>query len=129
MTPRTIRTKLRAKNIRYKYFSNVAYAERFMAGEVYHQTLAYFRDYEVFVFCTSYARSDELIAEFKAVAYVEILRMASFENRWKRSLPKGATSFARRVDYYPPDDGPGVTWALPERIATSKCSRALGHPA
>ena len=31
---------------RYKYFSQIEYAERFLKGEMYHQTAAYFRDYE-----------------------------------------------------------------------------------
>jgi hypothetical protein len=34
------------KHSRYKYFSNIDYARQFMDGNVYHQTLAFFRDYE-----------------------------------------------------------------------------------
>ena len=31
---------------RYKFFRNIEYAEQFLAGEIYHQSLAFFRDYE-----------------------------------------------------------------------------------
>jgi len=34
------------RHSRYKYFSRLEYAERFLNGEMYHQTAAYFRDYE-----------------------------------------------------------------------------------
>ena len=34
------------RHSRYKYFSNIAYARQFLDGKVYHQTLAFFRDYE-----------------------------------------------------------------------------------
>jgi hypothetical protein len=34
------------KHSRYKYFSQLDHAKQFIAGKVYHQTLAFFRDYE-----------------------------------------------------------------------------------
>jgi hypothetical protein len=34
------------RHSRYKYFSNTDYARQFLSGRVYHQTLAFFRDYE-----------------------------------------------------------------------------------
>ena len=34
------------KHSRYKYFSKLDHANKFMGGKVYHQTLAFFRDYE-----------------------------------------------------------------------------------
>jgi len=34
------------KRSRYKYLSKVDHVHQFMAGEVYLQTLGYFRDYE-----------------------------------------------------------------------------------
>jgi hypothetical protein len=160
------------KHSRYKYFSNIDYARRFMAGSVYHQTLGYFRDYEdgaakqvvgdefestrlyrpvdglqvnnltqgtafplqmgfessarageIFVFCLSLALTDELVREFRAVAVVEILKPAAFINRWIAALPSGAAHFAKRVEYYAPEDVPGNVWPQPELIATTKLKR------
>ena len=157
------------KHSRYKYFSNVDFARRFMEGSVYHQTLAWFRDYEdaaakqvigdefestriyrpadglqvnnltqgtsfplqmgfessarageIYVFCMSLGLTDELIREFKATAIVEILKPASFINRWLAALPDGAKHFAKRVDYYRPEDVPGTVWPQPHLIATTK---------
>src|SRR5260370_33306200 len=34
------------RHSRYKYFSRPDYAKQFLEGKVYHQTLAFFRDYE-----------------------------------------------------------------------------------
>jgi len=34
------------RHSRYKYFSNVDYAKQFLDGNMFHQTAAYFRDYE-----------------------------------------------------------------------------------
>ncbi len=34
------------KHRRYKYFSNLEYAEQFLDGKVFCQTAAFFRDYE-----------------------------------------------------------------------------------
>jgi len=34
------------RHSRYKYFSSLEYAKQFLDGKVYHQTLAFFRDYE-----------------------------------------------------------------------------------
>jgi hypothetical protein len=157
------------KQKRYKYFANIDYAHQFMAGKVYHQTLAYFRDYEdhatqqvigdefestrlfrppsglvcnnltqgisfplqmgfessvkageIFVFCFSFALSDELIRKFGAVAVVEITRPAAFINRWIAALPPAVSRFAKKVDYYRREHGPANVWPQPELIATTK---------
>jgi len=175
--PSPMRKSRRAfmKHSRYKYFSNTDYARRFMAGSVYHQTLAWFRDYEdaaakqvigdefestriyrpgdglqvnnltqgtsfplqmgfessarageIYVFCMSLGLTDDLIREFKATAVVEILKPASFINRWLAALPDGAKHFAKRVDYYRPEDVPGTVWPQPHLIATTKLKRFTG---
>ena len=78
---------------------------------------------EIFVFCLSLGLTDELIQEFKAVAVVEILKPASFINRWLTALPAGAAHFAKKVDYYRAEDVPGNVWPQPDLIATTKLKR------
>jgi hypothetical protein len=144
------------RHSRYKYFSNPEYAKQFLDGRVYHQTLAFFRDYEdaaakqiigdefestriyrpadglqvnnltrgtsfplqmgfessaraaeIYVFCVSFAFTDELAREFNATACIEILRPGVFIDRWLAALPKGARHFAKKVDYYQPEHVPG----------------------
>ena len=34
------------RHSRYKYFSSLDYANQFIDGKMFHQTAAYFRDYE-----------------------------------------------------------------------------------
>jgi hypothetical protein len=160
------------RHSRYKYFSNIDHAREFSEGGVYHQTLAFFRDYEdaaakqvigdefestrvyrpadglqvnnltrgtsfplqmdfessarageIYVFCMSFAFTDELVHEFKAQACVEILRPAIFINRWLAALPKDAGHFAKKVDYYQPENVPGNVWPQPHLIATTKLAR------
>jgi hypothetical protein len=157
---------------RYKYFSNLDYARQFLDGKVFHQTLAFFRDYEdaaaqqiigdefestrlyrpldglrvnnltrrttfplqmgfessaraaeIYVFCISFAFSEELKREFRAQACVEILRPAEFIRRWLQALPPGAAHFSRKVDYYRAEDVPGNVWPQPHLIATTKLAR------
>ena len=160
------------KHSRYKYFPDIEYARQFLAGKVYHRTLAFFRDHEyavakqvigdefestriyrpadglavnnltagasfpvqmgfessarageIFVFCLSLARTDEMIRKFRAKAVIEIFKPASFIGRWLAALPAGAVHFARKVDYYRPEDGPGNIWPQPHLIATTKLKR------
>jgi len=71
---------------------------------------------EIYVFCVSFALTDELKREFRAVACVEILDPRAFINRWQRALPPGAKHFARKVNYYRREDVPGNVWPQPELI-------------
>lgn len=164
------------RHSRYKYFSCLDYANQFLNGNVFHQTAAYFRDYEdreaqqiigdeyegtriyrpangleinnltrgtngllqmglecltkadqIYVFCVSLSLNDRLTKEFNAAACVEICDPRAFIFRWKEKLPEEAKAdgkhFARRVDYYRPEDLPGNVWALPDLITTTKLSR------
>jgi len=160
------------KHSRYKYFSNLEHAAQFLDGNIYHQTLAFFRDYEdataaqligdefestriyrpveglsinnltqgksfplqmgfessarageIYVFCLSRALTDELARDFRAKVCVEILQPAVFIKRWLAALPNGACHFAKKVDYYQPDDVPGNVWPQPDLIATTKLAR------
>ena len=160
------------KHSRYKYFSKLEHASQFMAGKVYHQTLAFFRDYEdksakqiigdefestrifrpvdgpqvnnqtqgthgplqmgfessarageIYVFCVSFAFTDEMKKEFAAVACVEIQNPLKFIQRWLAKLPDGASHFAKKVDYYRQDHGPDNVWPQPHLIATTKLER------
>lgn len=160
------------KHSRYKYFSNIDHAKQFLAGNVYHQTLAFYRDYEdaaakeaigdefestriyrpadglqinnltqgtsyrlkmgfessvrageIYVFCFSLVLTERLVREFHAEAYVEILNPAIFINRWLTALPSGEKHFAKKIDYYRPEDIPGNVWPQPDLIATTKLAR------
>lgn len=156
----------------YKYVPKLDYAQSFLSGKVFHQTLGYFRDYEdsnakqvigdefesthifrptgglqinnltndtsslldmgfessvrageIYVFCVSLEMTEALRKEFEARACVEIMNRPAFRKRWQDALPQDAKHFARRVQYYEPDDLPGNIWPQPRRIATTKLSR------
>lgn len=78
---------------------------------------------EIYVFCVSFALTEELKEEFKAVACVEILDPRVFIERWKKVLPPNAKHFAKKVAYYQREDVPGNVWPQPELIATTKLAR------
>jgi len=75
---------------------------------------------EIYIFCLSLTRNEELIREFRSVAVVEILKPVVFITRWLAALPAGATHFARKVDHYRREDVPGNVWQRPELVATTK---------
>jgi hypothetical protein len=75
---------------------------------------------EIFVYCVSQTLSSSIAREFKAVACVEITKIAKFCRRIRKALPSAATFQNRRVDYYAQTQGGDPRWALPDRIATSK---------
>jgi hypothetical protein len=84
---------------------------------------------EIFVFCVSRSRTDELRQRFTAVACIEILDVGTFCARVEAALPPAArfpgragrpARIGRRVEYYRETEGGNARWALPEAIATSK---------
>jgi hypothetical protein len=82
---------------------------------------------EIFVFCLSRSLTDILRREFKAVACIEVLNIATFCARVEDALPNakfpgraGRTRIGHRVEYYRETDGANPRWALPDIIATSK---------
>jgi hypothetical protein len=54
---------------------------------------------------------------------VEIQNPLKFIQRWLVKLPDGASHFAKKVDYYRQDHGPGNVWPQPHLIATTKLER------
>ncbi len=78
---------------------------------------------EIYVFCVSFALTEELQRQFRAVACVEVLDPRTFINRWQSALPPGAKHFARKVNYYRREDVPGNVWPQPELIATTKLAQ------
>ena len=160
------------KRSHFKYFPNRRYADEFLTGKVFHQTLSYYRDYEdstteqvigdefesthifrpkgglqvtnltqgtsfpldmgfessvrggeIYIFCLSLKKTDELAREFEAVACVEILKPRAFINRWQMALPPSSKHFAKRVSYYEREDAPENVWPQPELIATMKLAQ------
>jgi hypothetical protein len=75
---------------------------------------------EIFVFCTSRSRTEELRERLEAVVCVEILKIPTFCERITRALPANATTRAGRVEYYDHGESPNTRWALPDQIAMSK---------
>jgi hypothetical protein len=80
------------------------------------------RQKEIFVFCVSRLLNDELRERFKAVACVEVLKTPTLCERMKITLPKHATFFAGRVEYYDRRESPTPRYALPDLVARSKYS-------
>jgi hypothetical protein len=78
---------------------------------------------EIYVFCASFALTEELKKEFKAVACVEILDPRLFINLWQTVLPANGKHFAKKVNYYRREDVPGNVWPQPELIATTKLAQ------
>ncbi len=78
---------------------------------------------EIYVFCVSFALTEELKKEFKAVACVEILDPRLFISRWQRVLPPNGKHFAKKVNYYRRENVPGNVWPQPELIATTKLAQ------
>ena len=78
---------------------------------------------EIYIFCFSHVLTDELIREFRAKAYVKICKPAAFIKRWQSALPQNAKPFARKVEYYQPENVPGNVWPQPDLISTTKLSR------
>src|SRR5207245_2570143 len=83
---------------------------------------------EIFVYCMSKSRSQELRERFNAVACVEVLDAKSFGRRVQKSLPwkavfggrPGHERLGHHVAYYNVTDNPTPRWACPDLIATSK---------
>jgi len=78
---------------------------------------------EIYIFCLSLKKTDELAREFEAVACVEILKPRAFINRWQMALPPSSKHFAKRVSYYEREDAPENVWPQPELIATMKLAQ------
>ena len=75
---------------------------------------------DIFILCGSNSMSDRLREGFKAVACVEIRKVAIFCDRIKAELPPTATFRAERVVYYSKANEIGAKWAFPDMIAFSK---------
>jgi hypothetical protein len=75
---------------------------------------------QVFVLCLTRGMTEERRARFRAVACVEITRIAHFCALLQAALPAGANFFAARVVYCEPQDGPNPHWALPDLIVRRK---------
>jgi hypothetical protein len=83
------------------------------------------RDRDIFVFCLSYVRSEQLAREFGADACVEVqdpiallskVRSAMALRRWV----KHARLLHGSVEYYSPEAPPFAEWAVPERMVMRK---------
>lgn len=80
---------------------------------------------DIFVFCLSHVRSEQLASEFGADTCVEIhkpvvllskVRSAIALRRWA----KHARLLHASVEYYSPDEPPLAEWAVPERMVMRK---------
>jgi hypothetical protein len=85
-----------------------------------HRLESTVRQDDIWVYCLSRVRSEDLAAEFRAVACVEILDIPEFCRRVRAALPRGAHFIGRRVAYYRATEAGNPRWALPDQIATSK---------
>lgn len=89
------------------------------------------KDREIYVFCLSLQRSNELASEFKADACVEFHDPAVLLSKVRSALAlrkwiKRARLLHGPVDYYTPTDQPLAEWAVPERMVMRKTSD-YGH--
>lgn len=75
---------------------------------------------EVFVLCFTRTMTQERLTRFRAVACVEVTRIARFCARLKAALPPGSRLFAGRVIYCDPQGDPNPQWALPDLIVMRK---------
>jgi hypothetical protein len=77
---------------------------------------------EVLVFCVSRSLTDELRMRFKAVAWVEILKIQTLYERIRKALPLDATFRAGRVEYYDPNEAPNPRWTLARLVSCNSGS-------
>jgi hypothetical protein len=83
------------------------------------------KEREIFIFCTSLQKSEELAQEFKADVCVEICKPALFLSAIRAALLRRANYRTARVfnspvHYYRPEDPPKSVWALPEKVIMRK---------
>lgn len=83
------------------------------------------REQDIFVFCLSLTKSEELAREFKADVCVEILRperlLAGIRGALKRRPRiKNKQLIHGPITYYSPIDPPNAIWAVPEQVTMRK---------
>ena len=88
-------------------------------------------DREIFVFCLSHVRSEQLAREFDTDVCVEIQDPIVLLSRVRtalalRSWVKQARLLHGSVEYYSPESPPIVEWAVPERMVMRKTA-AYSH--